>query len=225
MTLPTFNVPPVGPRQGKVWGVTQLVFAHNGTEAHQITAKAGGYSSRHQHLTKWNRFVCVSGKLLIRQWRGITGDFDETYLTAGQITDVPPGVWHQFEALEDSVAFEFYWVVLDAGDIDRGSSEGGVREAAAVRAADPEWSTCEVRDNGGVLVGYQVYWNEQIGGRWLLVGHYNSAENGGEPTLRWCEHAAERHAARLNEMKKGPWEYPDYHRLCTESKAPAAAPT
>jgi mannose-6-phosphate isomerase-like protein (cupin superfamily) len=116
--LPTFNIPPVGPRQGKVWGTTQLVFAFNSTEAHYIQCVAGGYCSRHKHEHKWNRFLVLSGALTVRIFRD-GGGVDETELTAGQTTDVPPGVEHQFEADEPTTAVEFYWVPLEPLDIER----------------------------------------------------------------------------------------------------------
>jgi len=128
MMLPTFNVPPIGPRQGKLWGTTQMAFAYNGTEAHAITVEQGGYCSRHFHEHKWNRFLVLSGKLAVRIFWGTDDNkVDETVLMPGQVTDVPPGVRHEFEGLEDTLAVEFYWTVLDAGDIDREGSQGGMK--------------------------------------------------------------------------------------------------
>ncbi len=123
--LPTFNIPPIGSRQGKVWGITQLLFAFNGIECHRIHAIKGGYCSKHSHKHKWNRFIVLSGQLVVRLFHGL-GKIDETILASGHVTDVPPGVLHQFEALEDTEALEIYWTVLEADDIDR-ESEGGVR--------------------------------------------------------------------------------------------------
>lgn len=130
MNLPTFNVPPIGPKQGKLWGNTQLLFAHNSVECHRIQIRKGGYCSNHSHKYKWNRFVLLSGKLRVEVRHGDTLDktiIDETILTPGQITDVPPGDVHRFEALEDCEALELYWVVLEAGDIDRGGTQGGMK--------------------------------------------------------------------------------------------------
>ncbi len=132
-TLPSFDLPHIGPRQGKVWGVTQLLFAHHGVECHFIDVKEGGFSSRHRHHSKWNRFVVIQGCLEVRIYTSIecmgAGDtkyeYDEIRLSDGDITDVPPGMWHEFHALEDTKAIEMYWVVLDAGDIDRGGNKGG----------------------------------------------------------------------------------------------------
>ncbi len=127
MKGPTFDIPPIGPKQGKVWGTTQLLFAHNSVECHLIAAKAGGYSSKHRHDYKWNRFVLLHGKLIVRIFQE-DGTVDETILNPGQVTDVPPGVLHQFEAELDCEALELYWVVLDAADIDRGDSQGGLKQ-------------------------------------------------------------------------------------------------
>jgi mannose-6-phosphate isomerase-like protein (cupin superfamily) len=52
---------------------------------------------------------------------------DVTILGPNQITDVPPGVEHRFEVLEESTAVEFYWVGLEVGDIIR-TDEGGPTE-------------------------------------------------------------------------------------------------
>ena len=44
---------------------------------------------------------------------------DETVLTAGQYTKVAPGEYHQFEAVQDTIAFELYWAEFDHSDIER----------------------------------------------------------------------------------------------------------
>ena len=122
--LPTFAVPPIGPSQGKIWGFTQLIFAYNGVECHKITFRAGAYCSKHIHHIKWNRFVVISGILKIRIFHDedIAPNemkIDETTIQTGQVSDVPPGVLHQFEGVEDGEAIELYWAVLDAQDIER----------------------------------------------------------------------------------------------------------
>lgn len=128
MMLPTFNIPPIGPTQGKVWGQTRLAFAYNGVEAHVISVKKGSFCSLHSHVHKWNRFVVLSGRLAVRVYQFEVDNADETIVGPGQITDVPPAVKHEFEALEDTAAVEFYWVTLDPNDIDRGGTQGGMRD-------------------------------------------------------------------------------------------------
>lgn len=123
--LPTFDIPPVGPRAGKCWGDTQLVFAHNSVEMHLIRARPGYRCSRHWHYAKWNRFIVTSGKLIIRVFRD-DDTMDETVLTPGQVTDVPPGVQHEFEATEHTIAIECYWTSLDPQDITREIAGGTV---------------------------------------------------------------------------------------------------
>lgn len=115
----------VGVTEGKVWGSTQLALRHNNVEAHSIIVKCGGYCSKHHHDHKWNRFLVLQGKLVVRIFRDDM--VDETIVGVGQITDVRPGLVHQFEALEDTLAMEFYWVDLDPGDIDRHGTTGGLR--------------------------------------------------------------------------------------------------
>lgn len=105
--------------EGKIWGNTELLEANGVLEFHRICARAGGVCSKHKHNHKWNGFFVESGRLLIRIWKKDYDLVDETVLTAGQYTKVAPGQYHQFEALEDTVAFELYWAEFDHTDIER----------------------------------------------------------------------------------------------------------
>lgn len=108
---------------GKVWGHTSPIFCHNNVEVHRIEGVAGGYSSKHLHRAKYNKFFVESGVLCIKIWKSY-GLVDETILRAGQSCIVPPGQHHQFKVLEDAVAYEIYWVELDVDDIEREDSGG-----------------------------------------------------------------------------------------------------
>ena len=44
---------------------------------------------------------------------------DETILGPGEFTQVKPGKIHQFEGIEDGVAFELYWAEFNHDDIVR----------------------------------------------------------------------------------------------------------
>ena len=44
---------------------------------------------------------------------------DETILEAGDFTMVKPCKFHQFEGVEDGVAFELYWAEFNHDDIKR----------------------------------------------------------------------------------------------------------
>ena len=68
---------------------------------------------------KRNGFFVESGKMIIRVWKNNYDLVDETVLTEGQYTKVAPGEYHQFEAVEDCVAFELYWAEFDHDDIER----------------------------------------------------------------------------------------------------------
>jgi mannose-6-phosphate isomerase-like protein (cupin superfamily) len=106
-------------KAGKVWGQTELLEANGVLEFHRIEAKAGGVCSKHKHKFKWNGFFVESGKMIIRVWKNNYDLVDETVLEAGQYTKVAPGEYHQFEIVEDCVAFELYWAEFDHDDIER----------------------------------------------------------------------------------------------------------
>ena len=58
-------------------------------------------------------------KVNIEYWKNNYDLVDEPVLNAGDYTKVAPGEYHQFEALEDTVAFELYWAEFDHTDIER----------------------------------------------------------------------------------------------------------
>ena len=113
---------------GKCWGYTELVEANSSLEFHRIETLKGGVCSKHCHQFKWNGFFVESGKLLIRVWQKDYDLVDETVLMAGDFTKVKPGVYHQFEALEDTTAFELYWAEFSHNDIQR-ESTGYLKDA------------------------------------------------------------------------------------------------
>jgi len=119
--------PELGSIQGKVWGTTKLLFRMNGVSCWELHAVKGGYCSLHRHRHRWNRFVVLSGELVVQQHveDGDGGtNVDESVVQAGGVTDVPPGVMHMFEAKDDSAVLEFYWTELDDGDIERFTTGG-----------------------------------------------------------------------------------------------------
>jgi len=114
-----------GAKQSKFWGNTQCVFIGPISEAHFLSIKQGGYCSKHKHIHKWNRFFLISGKLQITIYRD-DGE-DVTTLESGEYTDVPPGIYHKFDCLEQAQCLEIYWVDnLNPEDIDR-ETVGGLK--------------------------------------------------------------------------------------------------
>ena len=109
----------MGIKAGKVWGATELIHANGVLEFHRINFNAGFKCSEHAHEFKWNGFFVESGKMIVRVWQDDQGLVDETILEAGDFTQVKPGKIHQFEGLEDGVAFELYWAEFNHDDIVR----------------------------------------------------------------------------------------------------------
>jgi len=108
-------------KAGKVWGSTELIAANGVLEFHRIEITKGSKCSEHLHEFKWNGFFVESGKLIIRVWKKDYDLVDETILEAGEYTQVKPGEFHSFEAVEDTVAFELYWAEFSHSDIVRRS--------------------------------------------------------------------------------------------------------
>ena len=108
-------------KSGKIWGSTELIHANGVLEFHRIDFKKGIKCSKHKHKYKWNGFYVVSGKMIVRVWKDDQELVDETLLNAGDWTRIKPGEYHQFEGVEDGIAFELYWANFDHSDIDRES--------------------------------------------------------------------------------------------------------
>ena len=114
-------------KAGKIWGETELVHANSVLEFHRISFKSGYKCSEHYHKYKWNGFFCENGKMLVRVWQNDQSDLiDETILLPGDFTRVKPGFVHQFEGIEDGVAFELYWAEFNHDDIIRKTVGGSV---------------------------------------------------------------------------------------------------
>ena len=114
--------------QGKVWGETRPLFAQNNVELHHISIDAGAHCSKHMHEHKYNQFYVLDGRLSVQVWKNDYSLIDETILDGGESTVVAPGEYHQFKALADTEALEWYWVELDARDIQR-DTVGGVQDS------------------------------------------------------------------------------------------------
>ena len=112
--------------QGKVWGNTREIFLNHNFEIHRIEVDKGGFCSKHKHKTKINAFFIEKGKLKINIYQTDYDLVDETIANTGDMTIVKPGVYHEFEALENTVCYEIYWVELNHNDIER-ESVGGVK--------------------------------------------------------------------------------------------------
>jgi mannose-6-phosphate isomerase-like protein (cupin superfamily) len=123
----------------KIWGTARALYRDDQTELFRITARRGGYSSRHQHRHKANGFLVVRGRLLLVCYRG--GTQTRQVLTPDDgLHVVEAGIDHRFIALEEpTTAYEFYY-------------------ATTGRTADPR--DIVRRDQGGVIQGSvdQIPW-------------------------------------------------------------------
>lgn len=123
-------------KNGKVWGVSEAIFAMNNVEFHRIEIVAGGYCSKHYHANKWNMFFVEKGDLEISSWPNANANADVTILSDGETIAIRPGEPHRFRAITATVAYEIYWSSLDAADIVR-EDVGGVHKCEAVEWAKP----------------------------------------------------------------------------------------
>ena len=112
----------MGIKAEKVWGNTELIHANGVLEFLRIEFNKGFKCSVHEQEFKWNGFYVESGQMLVRVWQDDQGLVDETILNEGDFTQVKPGTIHQFEGLEDGVAFELYWAEFNHNDIVRRTS-------------------------------------------------------------------------------------------------------
>jgi mannose-6-phosphate isomerase-like protein (cupin superfamily) len=106
-------------KNGKIWGNTQEIFTKNNVSIHRITANKNSSCSKHLHNHKYNIFFIEKGKLLIKHWQNDYNLVDETILVDGEMCSIPPMHYHQFIALEDTVAYEIYYVEIEEKDITR----------------------------------------------------------------------------------------------------------
>lgn len=111
---------------GKVWGKTQELFFKNNVEIHRIEINKGSFCSKHKHNHKFNAFFIEKGKIKVKIWKNDYDLIDETIISTGQMTTVKPGEYHLFESLEDTIAYEIYWIELERNDIDRENVGGKI---------------------------------------------------------------------------------------------------
>lgn len=106
-------------KNGKIWGETEEIFNFNNVSIHRILINKGSSCSQHCHHHKYNMFYVEQGKLLLKHWQNDYDLIDETVLDAKESCVIPPNHYHQFIALEDTIAYEIYYVKLLDNDIYR----------------------------------------------------------------------------------------------------------
>lgn len=107
-------------KHGKIWGSTECIHSNSAYEFHRIEILKNAFCSVHKHEHKWNGFFLEEGLLNILVWKNDYDLVDQTLLRPGDFTFVAPDEFHQFVALEKSIAFETYWASsLQKNDIIR----------------------------------------------------------------------------------------------------------
>lgn len=106
-------------KNGKIWGHTQEILTKNNVSIHRLEIIKNSCCSKHYHEFKYNVFLVENGSLLIKHWQNDYNLIDETILKKGESCCIPPKHYHQFIALEDTVAYEIYYVELKDNDIVR----------------------------------------------------------------------------------------------------------
>jgi quercetin dioxygenase-like cupin family protein len=106
-------------KQGKIWGSTEEVIDIPQFSLHRLDIQKNHTCSEHKHDYKFNGFYVETGKLLIKIWKNDYDLVDKTILGPNEKTIVKPDEFHQFVALEDTIAYEYYWCELQSHDIVR----------------------------------------------------------------------------------------------------------
>jgi mannose-6-phosphate isomerase-like protein (cupin superfamily) len=94
--------------QPKVWG-REIWIANNDLYCGKILEiRKGRMCSLHFHKLKTESFYLRAGRLKVRIKESADSEVIEEFeMGAGQCMDVPPGLVHQMEALEDAELLEF----------------------------------------------------------------------------------------------------------------------
>jgi quercetin dioxygenase-like cupin family protein len=102
---------------GKKWGFSSSIFLNESVQIDRIEILKEQSCSKHYHQYKYNLFFVEKGSILVHRWENdikITSSLD-----AHESITIEPNIYHQFEAIEDSVVYEIYYTKLENNDIIR----------------------------------------------------------------------------------------------------------
>jgi len=108
-------------RETKAWGSVKHAFSLGQCAVSVLDVKAGGYSSRHYHRARVNRFLVVSGAIEVVEYDP-TGRYEirRRRLEADDVADVDAGTVHRFEVKQPGVVVEIYYPAdVKQDDIER----------------------------------------------------------------------------------------------------------
>src|SRR5690242_19424827 len=94
--------------QPKTWGQETWIVNNQLYCGKILEIRRGRKCSLHFHKLKTESFFLRAGRLKVRVKDSVDSEIiDEFEMVPGQCMDVPPGLVHQMEALEDAELFEF----------------------------------------------------------------------------------------------------------------------
>ena len=105
----------------KIWGQRRRILLNDKVEIDLLYLKKNYFCSTHTHKFKENKFIVISGKIIIDT------EFDSIMLTKNNSWIVSPPLKHRFYAIEDSIMIECASVRkgnIDENDICR-EKQGG----------------------------------------------------------------------------------------------------
>ncbi len=107
----------------KIWGERRRIHLDDKNEIDLLYLKKDTFCSTHTHINKINKFVLISGSVVI------VTEFGSVVLEKNDIWFVYPPMKHRFRALEDSIMVEFAFVKkgeINPNDINRESPGGRI---------------------------------------------------------------------------------------------------
>jgi quercetin dioxygenase-like cupin family protein len=105
----------------KVWGERRRIHLDAHNEIDLLYVNKDCFCSTHTHKEKINKFIVISGKVVIET------EYGQKILNKNESFEVHPPMKHRFKALDNSTMIEIaytYKKVIDTFDINR-ESQGG----------------------------------------------------------------------------------------------------
>ncbi|NBX73485.1 MAG: hypothetical protein EBQ89_04215 [Alphaproteobacteria bacterium] len=102
---------------GKIWGFISKIFSNDNLSIDRIEIINNQKCSKHLHEYKYNMFFVESGKIVVHRWEN--NNLISTVLNQYDTIIISPNIYHQFEALENSIVYEIYYTKLNDNDIIR----------------------------------------------------------------------------------------------------------
>ena len=107
-------------KEEKVWGTVTHIFCSDDVALSHLETMAGYRCSAHRHEDRVNFFLCLTGKIVVKQWSEHSIEPKLSFaltLRKGESCVVPNGMSHQFEVVESGTVVEVYWPGKGCGPV------------------------------------------------------------------------------------------------------------